>query len=45
MKVKNLVLGAGISGLACANEIIRRGEDAVVFEAQNYLGGGATVLR
>ncbi len=45
MKVKNLVLGAGISGLACANEIRRGGEDVVVFEAQNYFGGGATVLR
>lgn len=39
MKVKNLVLGAGISGLACANEIRRGGEDVVVFEAQNYFGG------
>lgn len=39
MKVKNLVLGAGISGLACANKIIRSGEDVAVFEAQNYSGG------
>lgn len=40
MKVKNLILGAGISGLACANKIINGGEEAVVFEAQNYFGGG-----
>lgn len=38
-KIKNLILGAGIAGLACADRISRRGDEAVVFEAENYTGG------
>ena len=39
MKVDNLVLGAGISGLACANEYMRRGKEVKVFEAEDHIGG------
>lgn len=37
MKVKNLVLGAGIAGLAYANEI--SGNDTVIIEKNQYIGG------
>lgn len=39
MEVDNLVLGAGISGLACANEITENGRKCVIFEAEKYAGG------
>lgn len=39
MKIDNLVLGAGISGLACANEYAKRGKEVAVFEAEGYIGG------
>ena len=38
-KVKNLILGAGIAGLACADRINKAGDEATVFEAENYAGG------
>lgn len=39
MKVKNVVLGAGIAGLACANELRKEKEDYIVFEKENFYGG------
>jgi protoporphyrinogen oxidase len=39
MKVDNLVLGAGISGLAYAHEKVNSGKITVVFEAESYYGG------
>ena len=39
MYVKNLILGAGISGLAFAKKMSDMGEQSVVFEAENYHGG------
>lgn len=39
MIVDNLVLGAGISGLAYANEKIKSGHSVVVCEAEKYNGG------
>lgn len=37
MKIKNLILGAGISGLAAASVLEK--ENTVVFEKENYYGG------
>ncbi len=41
LKVKNVVLGAGISGLACACELNRKGgkQNTAVFEAEDHAGG------
>lgn len=39
MKVKNLILGAGIAGLACAKALQMRGKEAIVFEAESTYGG------
>ena len=43
-KVENLILGAGIAGLACANQLQKRGKSAMIFEAKEYGGGYAIVL-
>lgn len=39
MKVKNLILGAGIAGLACARVCNDRGEEAYIYESKDYSGG------
>lgn len=39
------VVGAGIAGLACANELARLGIDAQVFEASDRVGGRVASLR
>jgi hypothetical protein len=38
------VIGAGISGLSCARELLARGYDPVVFEASGRLGGRCSSL-
>lgn len=38
-KHRIIVLGAGISGLACARELKQRGHDVLVVEARNRVGG------
>ena len=42
-----IVIGAGMSGLACANELVHRGYDVLVVEARSRVGGrlkGADIL-
>lgn len=39
MKVTNLILGAGISGLAAAYALYKKGEDALVVEKDDTYGG------
>ncbi|GAB2504025.1 flavin monoamine oxidase family protein [Arenimonas alkanexedens] len=39
------VVGAGIAGLACANELTRQGINARLFEASNRVGGRIASLR
>lgn len=34
-----IVIGAGVAGLACANQLVQRGHDVVVLEARARLGG------
>ena len=34
-----IVVGAGFAGLACAEELMRRGHDVIVFEARDRVGG------
>ena len=36
-----LVVGAGVTGLACAYELNKRGKDVLVIESENYVGGNA----
>lgn len=38
-KKRVIVMGAGIAGLSCAYELVRRGHDAVVLEASGRAGG------
>lgn len=38
-RVQFAVIGAGISGLACAHALARRGGDVVVLEASEHIGG------
>jgi monoamine oxidase len=38
-KKRVIVVGAGIAGLSCAYELIRRGHDAIVLEASGRTGG------
>jgi len=40
-----IVIGAGVSGLAAARELRRRGHDAVVLEARDRIGGRIHTLR
>ena len=40
-----LVAGAGIAGLSCAYELVRRGHDVTVLEASNRTGGHVFTLR
>ncbi|WP_295999605.1 NAD(P)/FAD-dependent oxidoreductase [Rugamonas sp.] len=37
--MKIAVVGAGISGLACAHRLVRAGHDVVLYEADDYFGG------
>ena len=37
--MKTLVVGAGIAGLVCADELARRGQDVEVYEASGRAGG------
>ena len=37
--MKIAVVGAGISGLACAHRLVRAGHEAVLYEADRYFGG------
>lgn len=39
MKADYMILGAGISGLACAKELKEAGKDVIIFEAEDHLGG------
>ena len=39
------VVGAGIAGLACANELLRKGVNAHVYEASSRVGGRISTLR
>ena len=37
--MKIAVIGAGISGLACAYRLAQAGRDVTLFEANDYFGG------
>ena len=37
--MKTLIVGAGISGLACADALARSGQDVVLYEASARAGG------
>ncbi len=39
------IVGAGLAGLTCANELMRLGVDAKVFEASDRVGGRVSSLR
>src|ERR1700730_1396186 len=39
IKKKVIIIGAGIAGLSCAYELMRRGHDATVLEASGRTGG------
>jgi monoamine oxidase len=39
MRTDILIVGAGLSGLALANELARRGDDYLLVEARNRVGG------
>ena len=40
-----VIVGAGLSGLACARELSRHGIDVTVFEERPYVGGRASTYR
>ncbi|MES2931650.1 MAG: NAD(P)/FAD-dependent oxidoreductase [Patescibacteria group bacterium] len=40
-----IVIGAGVAGLAAAQELTKAGESVVVLEAQDYIGGRIKTLR
>lgn len=40
-----IVIGAGLAGLSCAYELMRRGHDAIVLEASGRTGGHVKTLR
>ncbi|MFM1848788.1 MAG: Protoporphyrinogen oxidase [Pseudomonadota bacterium] len=40
-----IIVGAGLSGLACARELSHRGMNVTVFEEKPYVGGRASTLR
>lgn len=42
---KVLVIGAGVSGLACAHRLLRLGVDCVVLEASDRVGGKVSTVR
>ena len=42
---KILILGAGISGLVCAIELIKKGYDVQILEAKNHSGGRCMTAR
>ena len=39
MRADVIVIGAGISGLACAHELLKRGLKVLILEAQSRVGG------
>ncbi|MEZ5937143.1 MAG: FAD-dependent oxidoreductase [Hyphomonadaceae bacterium] len=42
-RLRVAVIGAGVIGLACALEMVRRGAQVIVYEKAEQAGGGATV--
>lgn len=40
-----IVIGAGLAGLAAADELVQAGHDVIVFEARSYPGGRVHTLR
>lgn len=42
---ETIVVGAGMSGLVRARELVRRGEDAILLEASSRVGGAVRTLR
>ena len=39
MKEKTVIIGAGLAGLSAADFLAKRGEDPLLLESENYLGG------
>lgn len=39
LRMRVVVIGAGFAGLACADELVRRGHDVTVLEARDRVGG------
>ncbi|MCC6158058.1 MAG: FAD-dependent oxidoreductase [Deltaproteobacteria bacterium] len=44
VRLRYVILGGGLAGLTCADELLRRGHDAVCVEAQREVGGLARNL-